>query len=90
MNSILNLKYIDLIGHHTILYGETNTYKTYHTSEFVKFLVDTKEVPPKEISILDFAPLLMEINNFQIGGKIQDFYKMSNICRNIKFKGDNE
>ena len=44
------------IGHHTILYGETNTKKTYYTAEFVKFLLEKKEIIPEEITILDFAP----------------------------------
>lgn len=88
MTFSLNLNFDDLINHSTLLYGETNTYKTYQTSEFVKFLLESKKIPPKEISILDFAPSLMEIKNLKIGGKIQDFYKQSSTCNNIIFKGE--
>ncbi|MFX0030334.1 MAG: hypothetical protein ACFE8B_14070 [Candidatus Hermodarchaeota archaeon] len=77
-----------LLGHHTLLYGETNTNKTYSTSQFVKFLVESEKVPPQEVSILDFAPSLMRIDNLKIGGKIQDFYEQSSICKNITFKGE--
>ncbi|MBY8990487.1 MAG: hypothetical protein KGD58_07005 [Candidatus Lokiarchaeota archaeon] len=84
----LNLNFDNLVNHSTLLYGETNTYKTYQTSEFVKFLLESKHIRSKEISILDFAPSLMEIKNLKIGGQIQDFYKQSSTCNNIIFKGD--
>ena len=75
-------------NHHTLLYGETNTNKTYQTSKFVQFLLESKEVPPKNISILDFAPNLMTIKKIKIGGKIQDFYENSMTSKNILFKGE--
>ena len=62
MNFNLNLDYDNLIGHSTLLYGDTNTYKTYQTSKFVEFLLESKKVSPKEISILDFAPSLTKIH----------------------------
>jgi hypothetical protein len=80
--------YKNHIGHHTLLYGETNTKKTYYTAKFVQFLVETKDFNSNEISILDFAPTLNTIKNLKIGGKIKDFYDNSVICNNIFFKGD--
>jgi hypothetical protein len=88
MNFKVKLDFDGLINHSTILYGEANTYKTYQTAEFVKFLLESKKIPPKDISILDFAPSLMMINNIKIGGKIQDFYNGSSTCNNILFKGE--
>lgn len=88
MTFSLNLYFDDLINHSTLLYGETNTYKTYQTSEFVKFLLESKSISPKEISILDFAPHLMTTKNLKIGGKIEDFYEQSSACKNIIFKGE--
>ncbi len=83
-----NLNLNDFIGYHTILYGETNTKKTYYTAKFIQFLLDSKNISPKEISILDFAPKLSIINNLKIGGKIEDFYPQSIICNNISFEGE--
>ena len=84
----LNLDFDELIDHHTLLYGETNTKKTYQTSKFVQYLLESKKVSPKDISILDFAPKSMVIKNLKIGGKIQDFYENSISCKNILFKGE--
>ena len=80
--------YQELIGHQTFLYGETNTKKTYYTAKFVQFLIESKHLDPKEISILEFAPLQSIINNIKIGGKIKDFYKNSIKCNNFSFEGD--
>ena len=76
------------IGHSTLLYGETNTKKTLQTSRFVQFLLESKNRPPKEISILDFAPNMTTIRNLKIGGKIQDFYENITTCRNLSFRGE--
>jgi len=78
----------DFIGHHTLIYGETDTKKTYYTANLVQFLVEIEKINPKEISILDFAPKLKIINNLKIGGKVQDFYKNSIVCNNILFEGE--
>jgi hypothetical protein len=83
-----DLDFNEFIGQNTLLYGETNTQKTLLTSKFVQFLLESKEVTPKEITILDFAPNLSKIKNLKIGGKIRDFYENSIKCRNISFKGD--
>jgi hypothetical protein len=88
MSFLNKFNYKDYIGHHTLLYGETNTKKTYYTAKFVQFLVETKDFNSNEISILDFAPTLNTIKNLKIGGKIKDFYDNSIICNNIFFKGD--
>jgi hypothetical protein len=83
-----NLDFNEFIGSHTILYGETNTKKTYYTAKFVQFLVESKKENPKEISILDFAPASIMINNIKIGGKIIDFYPQSFKCNNVPFEGE--
>ena len=80
--------YQELIGHQIFLYGETNTKKTYYTAKFVQFLIESRHVDPKEISILDFAPPQNIINNIKIGGKIKDFYKDSIKCNNLSFEGE--
>lgn len=83
-----NFTYNDFIGHHTLLYGETDTKKTYFTAKFIQFLIEKKNINPKEISILDFAPSYSIINKVKIGGKITDFYKNSIICNNLYFEGE--
>ena len=83
-----SLSYKEFIGHHTFLYGETNTKKTYYTAKFIQYLIEAKKSNPKEISILDFAPVQCVLNNVKIGGKIKDFYKNSAKCNNLYFKGE--
>ena len=85
-NSSLNFERI--IGHHTLLYGETDTKKTYYTAKFIQFLIETEKLNPKEISILDFAPPQESINNVKVGGKIADYYKNSLMCKNFYFTGE--
>ncbi len=85
-NSSLN--YEEVIGHKIFLYGETNTKKTYYTAKFVQFLIESKHLDPKEISILDFAPPQSTIKLIKIGGKIKDFYKNSDKCNNLFFEGE--
>jgi len=83
-----NLDFNRFIGYSTILYGETNTKKTYYTAKFVQFLIESKNVNPKDITILDFAPKLSIIKDLKIGGKIEDFYDESIECNNISFVGE--
>jgi len=82
------LNYHDLIGHHTLLYGETDTGKTFYTSKFVQFLLEKEKTDPNEITILDFAPNLKHIKSLKIGGKIGDFYPESVNCVNLTFTGE--
>lgn len=82
------LNFSDVIGQYSLLYGETNTKKTKYTSKFVQFLLESKKISPKEITILDFAPNLTRVRNLKIGGKIRDCYENSAKCRNISFKGE--
>ena len=82
------LDFKNYFGHRTLLYGETNTGKTYYTAKFVQYLLEIKNVNPKEVSILDFAPKLAYFNNLKIGGRIQDYYEDSVKCNCINFKGD--
>ncbi len=82
------LDFKNCIGRRTLLYGETNTKKTYYTAKFVQYLLEIQKTYPKDISILDFAPKLTYFNNLKIGGRIQDYYENSVKCNNINFKGD--
>jgi len=82
------LGYNDLIGHHTLLYGDTNTRKTFYTAKFIQYLLEIKKIDPKDITILDFAPKLSYIDDIKIGGKIEDFYDKSVKCNNINFEGE--
>lgn len=82
------LDFTDFIGRHTLLYGETNTKKTFYTAKFVRFLLEINNFNPREITILDFAPKLFKFYGIKIGGKIDDFYPQCIKCNNITFKGD--
>ncbi len=82
------LDFNSLRGLHTLIYGETNTGKTFYTAKFVQYLLEIKKFEPKKISILDFAPKLAHFNNLKIGGRIQDYYENSAKCNNINFKGE--
>ena len=83
-----DLDFNQFIGYSTILYGETNTNKTYYTAQFVQFLVESKNINPKDITILDFAPKLSIIKGLKIGGKIEDFYDNTIKCNNLVFEGE--
>jgi len=80
MKCVKKLEFESLLGKKVLLYGETNTYKTYCTARFVRFLLEEKEIDPKLISILEFAPNLQYIDDFKIGGKIKDYYENSTLC----------
>jgi hypothetical protein len=75
------INFNEIIGIHTLLYGETETKKTYFTALFVKFLIRDYNVHPSEISILDFAPQLAIFKGKKVGGRIEDFYKESLKCK---------
>lgn len=83
-----NLDFNSFIGYHTLLYGETDTRKTYYTARFVQFLLSAKKIEPNEISIIDFGPILFKYYGIKIGGRIEDFYPQSLSCNNITFKGE--
>ncbi|MBD3227255.1 MAG: hypothetical protein GF329_03625 [Candidatus Lokiarchaeota archaeon] len=80
MNCAKKLEFDSLMGKKILLYGETNTYKTYCTACFAKFLLEEKEIEPNLISILEFAPNLQYIKQLKIGGKIKDYYEKSLSC----------
>ena len=88
MLSKKNFNFFNCIGHHTLLYGETDTGKTYLTAKFIDFLINSELVDPEDISILDFAPPLNSFNNIKFGGKIKDFSRLSLQCRNIALNGE--
>jgi hypothetical protein len=82
------IDFSSLNGLHTLIYGETNTGKTFYTAKFVQYLLEDKRFEPKEISILDFAPRLTYFKNLKIGGRIQDYYEDCLKCNIINFVGD--
>ena len=82
-----NKSFSEYVNHQTLLYGETNTKKTYYTAQFVRFLVESN-FNPLDITILDFAPKIITINDLKVGGRIEDFYEKSNVCRNLYFEGE--
>ncbi len=83
-----DLNFGNLIGQKTLIYGETNTGKTLYTANFVQFLLESKNIDPKEVSILDFAPKLTYFNDLKIGGRVQDYFENSVKCNNIKLIGE--
>ena len=89
-----NFNFDNCVGTHTFLYGETNTRKTYFTSKFIQFLLESRNIDPKQVSILDFAPTQSFIKGVKIGGKIVDFYrnefcnKTSNFYLALYFNGN--
>ncbi len=83
-----NFDFDNCIGTNTFLYGETNTRKTYFTSKFIQFLLESRNIDPKQISILDFAPPQSFIKGVKIGGKIVDFYRNSENCNCFLFEGE--
>ena len=88
MNFSNNIDFERILDTHTLLYGETDTKKTLYTAKFIKFLLETNNISPKDVSILDFAPKLAFVNNMKIGGRIQDYYSDSKNCNNIVFEGE--
>ena len=76
-----NSFYKKCIGQSTILYGESNTGKTFYTAGFVKLLVESQHSNPEKITILDFAPKMEIISDQKIGGKVSDYYIGSKDCK---------
>jgi hypothetical protein len=81
-------KFINCIGRHSLLYGETDTRKTFYTAKFVQFLIQNKNYEPNKITILDFAPKLSFYNNIKIGGKIEDYFENCKKCNLINLRGE--
>jgi len=77
-----------LVGKKTLIYGETNTGKTFYTAKFVQYLLENNKFDYNEISILDFAPKLAYFKNLKIGGRIQDYYDLCLKCNMINFIGE--
>lgn len=78
------LEYEQLIGEHSLIYGETNSFKTYYCAQFVKYLLDEKQINKKLVAILDFAPPLVKKEGGKIGGKILDYFPGAKECTYIK------
>lgn len=81
MRNINDLDFGKALGTYTLLYGETDTKKTYLTAKFIDYIIVEEDINPLDISILDFAPPLSKIQNFKIGGKIGDFSEFSSECQ---------
>lgn len=88
MNFLDIFDFEKILGTRTLLYGETDTKKTIYTAQFIKYLLETKHISPKDISILDFAPKLAYIKDLKIGGRIQDYYDNCIKCNYINFEGE--
>jgi len=82
------LDFHSLRGLHTLIYGETNTGKTFYTAKFVQYLLEIEKFEPKKISILDFAPKSKNFKSLKIGGQLLDFYENCIYCNYIPFKGE--
>ncbi|TXT55564.1 MAG: hypothetical protein BAJALOKI2v1_650012 [Promethearchaeota archaeon] len=87
MKYLINNSYENFLGQKTLLYGDTDTKKTYYTSQFVKYLIEQKKKEPNIISVLDFAPEMQKIHGLKIGGRISDFYEKSVRCNYISISG---
>lgn len=88
MNFLSKLDFERFLNTHTLLYGETDTKKTLLTAKFIEFLLETKNISPMEITILDFAPKLAYFKNLKIGGRIHDYYESSIKCNYINIEGE--
>ena len=40
--------FINWVGYHTFLYGETNTKKTYYTAQFIEYLIEVQNIDTLE------------------------------------------
>jgi hypothetical protein len=82
------LEFNSFLEKKVLLYGETNTYKTFCSAKFIQYLLEEKTIDPNAISIIDFAPKLQTFNHLKIGGKIQDYYGTSTLCRYLNPKNE--
>jgi len=82
------INFHNFLGHHTLLYGETDTKKTLITANFIKFLLEEGNIEPQIITVLDFAPSLEIIDNIKIGGKLRDYYDECEKCNYLRFEGE--
>ncbi|TXT64931.1 MAG: hypothetical protein BAJALOKI3v1_150034 [Promethearchaeota archaeon] len=82
------LEFNSFLEKKVFLYGETNTYKTFCSAEFIQFLLEEKKIDPNLISIIDFAPKLQTFNDLKIGGKFKDYYGKSTLCRYLDPKNE--
>ena len=60
-------KFKDLFGKKTLILGETGTGKTFFSFNYLKFLLNNS-ILPKEITVLDFGPPVIQKPTFSIGG----------------------
>ncbi|MGQ4873456.1 MAG: hypothetical protein ACP6IY_05210 [Promethearchaeia archaeon] len=79
VKKLVEISFKKLIGKHSIIFGNSNTKKTYYTGLFVNYLLENK-INPKEISILEFAPDLILMGDLKIGGKIEDYFPEVKKC----------
>jgi len=86
MKKVGELIFENCLGKKTLLYGEINTNKTFLTSKFVEFLIYSKNIPPKDVSILDFGPKMRIVNNVKIGGRLEDYSNSIHRCNYINLQ----
>jgi hypothetical protein len=67
----------DLVGHKTLLLGETNAGKTRFTFKFLCYLLKEHSLEPTEISVLEFAPPRVQSGQLAIGGTLRDLLQES-------------
>ena len=56
MNCQNKLDFDRLLGIKVLLYGETNTYKTFCSAKYVQYLLEDRNIDPNRVSIIEFAP----------------------------------
>jgi len=84
MNCQNKLDFDRLLGIKVLLYGETNTYKTFCSAKYVQYLMEDRKIDPNHISIIEFAPKLQTIDDLKIGGKVKDYFKESKLCKYLE------
>jgi hypothetical protein len=62
-----------LLNQHTLIIGEAGTGKTLFTAFFLAKLLEQRTYPLQSITILDFGPPKVLIDNKWIGGRIEDY-----------------
>ncbi len=62
----------NLVGHKSLVLGETNSGKTRFTFDFLCYLLEQESFPPNDISILEFAPPRIQTGRTVIGGTLRE------------------
>ncbi len=76
----------DLVGHKTLLLGETNSGKTRFTYDFLYYLLEKKPYDLGEISILEFAPTRVQDGQKVLGGTLRELLLESKLSSSSFWK----